>query len=400
MGWVFATAAPWALAGGLLVSFTAAARNDPQTGFSAASLALVGAPKLTAPLVPASTGSLPGLTRAASLRMDLPAEALVDPISDPIRGEFKPGPRAFPAVARELKGDPLVALRPSLSRSGLDLAPGASTSRLVFGRDPRLLPPTILLPGALHAPSSSIDMAFEPWEADETVVTEPTTSARSPSGGASGVTGGAAAAVTPSAEGRTPSVPRALALSSSTPQDMNALPVQIAAAPVSRPAFSIAPDASLAARIEPGGKPRYADLVAADALPREQRCLAEVVYFEARSEPAEGQAAVAQVVLNRVRSGLYPASICGVVYQNRHRHLACQFTFACEGKALRITEGESWRQAVQVADAVLNGKTYLADVGSSTHYHADYVRPNWARKLKKMDVIGRHIFYKLRPGQT
>jgi spore germination cell wall hydrolase CwlJ-like protein len=70
---------------------------------------------------------------------------------------------------------------------------------------------------------------------------------------------------------------------------------------------------------------------------KEQRCLAEAVYFEARSEPEAGQAAVAQVVLNRVRSGLYPTSVCGVVYQNRHRHLACQFTFACEGKALRTT---------------------------------------------------------------
>lgn len=403
MGWVFATAAPWALAGGLLVSFTAAARNDPQTGFSAVSLALGGAPKLDAPLVPATTGSLAAPSRTASLRMNLPPEALVDPIGDPIREKFKPGPRAFPAVARELKGDPLVALRPSLSRSGLDLAPDAPASRLVFGLDPRVLPPTVLLPGALHTPSASIDIVFEPWESDETTVTGPTTSALSPFGGSTGVTGvtgRAAAAVTPSAEGRTPAVPRALALSSSTPQDMDALPVQIAAAPVSRPAFSLAPDTSLAARVAPGGQPRYADLVAADALPREQRCLAEAVYFEARSEPAEGQAAVAQVVLNRVKSGLYPSSICGVVYQNRHRHLACQFTFACEGKSLRITEAESWRQAVQVADAVLNGKTYLTDVGSSTHYHADYVSPSWARKLKKMDVIGRHIFYKLRPGQT
>jgi spore germination cell wall hydrolase CwlJ-like protein len=106
------------------------------------------------------------------------------------------------------------------------------------------------------------------------------------------------------------------------------------------------------------------------------------------------------VVLNRVKSGLYPSSICGVVYQNRHRHLACQFTFACEGKALRIGESESWDRAKRVASAVLEGKTYLADVGGATHYHANYVRPYWARRLKKMDVIGRHIFYKLRPGQT
>jgi spore germination cell wall hydrolase CwlJ-like protein len=282
----------------------------------------------------------------------------------------------------------------------MDLAPGTASSRIVFGRDQRLLPPTLLMPGALHMPSDTIDNRFQAWETEETTSTEPASAALSPSGGATGTTGQAQAAVTPSAEGRTPAVPRALALSSTTPQDMNAIPVQVAAAPVSMPAFALAPDAALPARVEPGGRPRYADLVAADALPREQRCLAEAVYFEARSEPEEGQAAVAQVVLNRVKSGLYPSTICGVVYQNRHRHLACQFTFACEGKALRITEMDSWRTAVRIADAVLNGKTYLTDVGSSTHYHADYVRPSWSRKLKKMDVIGRHIFYKLRPGQT
>jgi spore germination cell wall hydrolase CwlJ-like protein len=153
-------------------------------------------------------------------------------------------------------------------------------------------------------------------------------------------------------------------------------------------------------RLSDPDRPRYSELIDPDKMDREQRCLAEAVYFEARSEPEEGQAAVAQVILNRVRSGLYPSSICGVVYQNRHRHLACQFTFACEGKSLRITDRESWATAKRVADAVLEGRTYLADVGSSTHYHADYVRPRWSRKLKKMDVIGRHIFYQLRPGQT
>jgi spore germination cell wall hydrolase CwlJ-like protein len=130
-----------------------------------------------------------------------------------------------------------------------------------------------------------------------------------------------------------------------------------------------------------------------DTLAKEQRCLAEAVYFEARSEEQDGRAAVAQVVLNRVRSGVYPGSVCGVVYQNRHRYLACQFTFACEGKSLRITEPEPWREAVRIARDVYEGRIYLAEVGASTHYHADYVSPYWAKKLKKMDVIGRHIFY-------
>ena len=140
--------------------------------------------------------------------------------------------------------------------------------------------------------------------------------------------------------------------------------------------------------------------IPAAQLAKAQQCLAEAVYFEARGEPIKGQYAVAQVVLNRVRSGYYPLDVCGVVYQNRHRHLACQFTFACEGKALRIGESAAWAQAKAVAENVLNGTTYLADVGGATHYHANYVKPYWARRLTRMDRIGRHIFYKLKPGQT
>ena len=146
--------------------------------------------------------------------------------------------------------------------------------------------------------------------------------------------------------------------------------------------------------------PNYAALIENSSSAAELRCLTEAVYFEARSEPEAGQAAVAQVVLNRAKSGLYPDSVCGVVYQNRHRHLACQFTFTCEGKALRVTEPESWQQASRVAREVLTGKTYLSEVGGSTHYHAHYVNPRWARAMKKTDTIGSHIFYKLRSDRT
>ena len=116
---------------------------------------------------------------------------------------------------------------------------------------------------------------------------------------------------------------------------------------------------------------------------REERCLAEAVYFEARSEPEAGQAAVAQVVINRVKSGLYPATICGVVYQNRNRYMACQFSFACEGKSLRITEPGPWARASRIADSVLKGDTYLANIGDALNYHANYVRPSWARYLQQ-----------------
>lgn len=137
----------------------------------------------------------------------------------------------------------------------------------------------------------------------------------------------------------------------------------------------------------------FAGLIEPAHLEREEHCLAQAVYFEARSEVEEGRAAVAQVVLNRVKSGVYPTTVCGVVFQNRHRKLACQFTFACEGKALRVTEPEAWKAALRIARDVYEGKIYLTEVGAATHYHADYVQPTWAKRLKKMDVIGRHIFY-------
>jgi spore germination cell wall hydrolase CwlJ-like protein len=139
--------------------------------------------------------------------------------------------------------------------------------------------------------------------------------------------------------------------------------------------------------------PIYAGLIKPESMADETRCLAEAIYFEARSEGEDGRAAVAQVVLNRVKSGKYPGSICGVVYQNRHRKLACQFSFACDGKTLRVTEPKPWEAAERIAREVYEGKIYLVEVGAATHYHADYVRPHWARKLKKMDVIGRHVFY-------
>ena len=132
----------------------------------------------------------------------------------------------------------------------------------------------------------------------------------------------------------------------------------------------------------------------------EQRCLAQAVYFEARSEPEEGQAAVAQVVLNRAMSGLYPGSVCGVVFQNQQRRNACQFSFACEGHGLRVSEGEPWNRAVRIAREVTAGTTYVSDVGGATHYHATYVRPGWARALKRTEAIGHHVFYTLKPGQT
>lgn len=125
----------------------------------------------------------------------------------------------------------------------------------------------------------------------------------------------------------------------------------------------------------------------------QQKCLAEAIYFEARSEPRKGQLAVAQVVLNRVKNPAYPDTICKVVYQNRDKYNECQFSFACDGRRDVVFDQASWRQAKQLAGEVTSGAAWLDDVGTSTHYHATYVRPNWASVFKKKAKIGLHVFY-------
>jgi hypothetical protein len=129
---------------------------------------------------------------------------------------------------------------------------------------------------------------------------------------------------------------------------------------------------------------------------RAEKCLAQAVYFEARNEAARGQQAVAQVVLNRVFSPYYPKDICSVVYQNAHRHLACQFTFACDGKPERIRERGAWVRANRVAQETLNAAVWLPEVNKATHYHAAYVRPYWIRDMNVMARSGVHIFYRPR----
>ena len=132
--------------------------------------------------------------------------------------------------------------------------------------------------------------------------------------------------------------------------------------------------------------------------PKEQQCLAEAIYFESVTEPLKGQAAVAQVVLNRVRNPTFPNTICGVVYQNEDWRNRCQFSFACDRIPDRISNKTKFKVAKDIALAVTAGKIYLKEVGDSTHYHATYVRPNWGRSMYKVGRIGLHIFYRTRNG--
>ena len=129
---------------------------------------------------------------------------------------------------------------------------------------------------------------------------------------------------------------------------------------------------------------------------KSEKCLAEAVYFEARGEAVRGQIAVAQVVLNRAFSGFYPNTVCGVVYQNKHRHFACQFSFACDNNPEVIREPDMWDRAQKIAKASLDGQLWLPEVGKSTHYHAYWVRPSWVNEMKKLYKFGVHTFYRPR----
>jgi spore germination cell wall hydrolase CwlJ-like protein len=129
---------------------------------------------------------------------------------------------------------------------------------------------------------------------------------------------------------------------------------------------------------------------------KSEKCLTEVIYFEARGEAVRGQIAVAQVVLNRAFSGKYPDTVCGVVYQNKHRHLACQFTFACDNNPDVVKEPDMWDRARKIAKAMLDGQLWLPEVAKSTHYHAYWVRPSWVSEMKRMYKTGVHTFYRPR----
>ena len=130
---------------------------------------------------------------------------------------------------------------------------------------------------------------------------------------------------------------------------------------------------------------------------RALECLASAVYYEAGSQDDNGERAVAQVVLNRVRHPAFPASICSVVYEGSTRPTGCQFTFTCDGSLYRQPDLAGWRRAYAVAQQALAGYVY-APVGYATHYHADYVVPYWASTLSKNAIVGAHIFYRWAGG--
>jgi hypothetical protein len=123
------------------------------------------------------------------------------------------------------------------------------------------------------------------------------------------------------------------------------------------------------------------------------QCLAAAVYYEAASQSDQGEAAVAQVVLNRLRNPLFPKTVCGVVFQGSQQSTGCQFTFTCDGSLNRTPDPEGWVRAKRIAERALEGYVEKS-VGEATHYHANYVVPYWNTSLVKLTQISAHIFYR------
>lgn len=146
--------------------------------------------------------------------------------------------------------------------------------------------------------------------------------------------------------------------------------------------------------------PRY-DAAWLDARPaatggREWQCLTEALYFEARGESVEGQFAVAEVILNRVASSAYPATVCDVVHQGTGRRYQCQFTYTCDGRAEAVSEPAVYARVGKIARIMLDGAPRTL-TGGATHYHTVAVRPRWAGHLPRTTTIGAHHFYR-QPG--
>ena len=372
--WMSRTLAPWCAAGLLLVSFTADAGQESAYG---ASRSVLSARAALAPeeLIPARRA----LVEEARLIVGDDSDLAARPDEITPRLDIKPHLGPDPSIDRSAKSDPFVALRPTfdtqLRRSGGLEA--ARASALFYAVDDAL-PVSAFeeIDGDASGPGS-VDAFVTPSERAEPGLSRFKIHGRSRSEAFQ--------------SGATPALPRAVTLAATTPSPPDVTPVTI-----SLVALSAAKNVTVAERAP--DQPDFAALISPASAKDEEHCLAQAIYFEARSEPEEGMAAVAQVVLNRVKSGLYADSVCGVVFQNSQRYKACQFSFTCEGKSLRVTELDLWQTALRVAREVTEGKTWIADVGASTHYHANYVHPDWASRLKRMDKIGHHIFYRQRDG--
>ena len=139
-----------------------------------------------------------------------------------------------------------------------------------------------------------------------------------------------------------------------------------------------------------------ADATSLKARERQLLCMTQNIYYEAGSEPAEGKLAVAQVVMNRSKSGQFPEDLCKVIYQKNvfYEKTVCQFSWYCEGKTdfSKINKNQkNWQESADAAKMVLMEGFRLPSLKKALYYHASYISPAW--KHKRITQIGQHIFY-------
>jgi spore germination cell wall hydrolase CwlJ-like protein len=139
-------------------------------------------------------------------------------------------------------------------------------------------------------------------------------------------------------------------------------------------------------------------LIPATAKADPQTCMAEAMYFEARSQGVLGMLAIGVVIRNRVKHHGYPSTVCKVIKQGRLsdgqlRLNQCQFSYFCDGKPEIPTDPEAWTTARSLAKIVLDSHLMLQGLENATHYHATTVHPPWAERFRPCKQIGGHIFY-------
>jgi spore germination cell wall hydrolase CwlJ-like protein len=308
-------------------------------------------------------------------------------------------PSDFPKVDRTLKGDRLVIIKPE-SRPPADAAPSnedpSTSNSSVMGAKTAVLTPAEHAPldpelaEALSAPPLvPYDVSSSPDSAAHNVFSVDTSGLFFGSASLAGTVGtierwqpGEAPLIVPSAQ---------------PDPDMKMASLPSVAHELARTGESIAAKGEVNTDNQREKTPaERLGLFDAKARAKSEKCLTEAVYFEARGEAVRGQIAVAQVVMNRAFSGFYPTTVCGVVYQNKNRHFACQFTFACDNVADVVREPDMWDRAKKIAKAMLDGRLWLPEVNKSTHYHAYWVHPSWVGEMKKMYKFGVHTFYRPR----
>lgn len=359
LAWAASVAAPWCLGAGVLISITAEAGQEPAQYASAFDRKLlIEANDPVRKAIALSRGLEAVDADGAPLPLVQMRQAGLAP-GDEIEpnAALKDGASSAPYADESGKGDPFAGVGERLGRRrGSDVDLGSLSS----------WPPDVQGPRHDEFDPSHTMSPVQPAEA--TLAPAPVIT-----------------------DGATPAVPLDVALNSSSPTSSDGVVVAVET--------ETGRAQTTSAQKSPLGEPaNYAALIDPRDHARQMRCLAEAIYFEARSEPETGQAAVAQVVLNRVRSGVYPTTVCGVVYQDRNRPFACQFSFACEGRSLRIEEPGPWAVATRIAAEVVGGQNYNPRVAEAVNYHANYVSPFWRGYLRRVDRIGAHIFYAMRDG--